>query len=129
MNTEARLLKARIKQASVNDVGAMSLNPCNIVLSSKYFVALLNSNIIFDYYREFVNCSVNIQINDIRQLPIVIPDKSSLVCIESIVDKAIACRKLVEINYTPTVTLKRLKHIEQELDQCIGSIYFINMSH
>ena len=50
----------------VNDVGSMSLYTTNN-LSNKYIVALLNSNILFDYY-EFINCSVKVQIiNDIKQ--------------------------------------------------------------
>ena len=36
------------------------------LLSNKFIVALLNSNVLFDYYREFINCSVNIQVNDIK---------------------------------------------------------------
>lgn len=61
LNPEARLLKAKLKAASVNDVGSMSLMPIEDFPSAKYIIALLNSNIIFDIYREFINCSVNIQ--------------------------------------------------------------------
>lgn len=52
LNPNARLLKVKLKGESVNDVGSMSLYTTNI-LSNKYIVALLNSNILFDYYREF----------------------------------------------------------------------------
>ena len=59
------------------------------LLSNKFIVALLNSNVLFDYYREFINCSVNIQVNDIKQLPIIIPTKEFAFLIESLADKAI----------------------------------------
>ena len=83
LNPNARLLKVKLKGESVNDVGSMSLYTTNI-LSNKYIVALLNSNVLFDYYREFINCSVNIQVNDIKQLPIIIPTKEFAFLIESL---------------------------------------------
>ncbi len=78
LNPKARLLKVKLKQASVNDVGSMSLMPIVKTISPYYIIALLNSNLIFDYYREFINCTVNIQINDIRQVPIKIPSDIQL---------------------------------------------------
>ncbi len=68
LNPEARLLKVKLKGASVNDVGSMSLFPLSNLCTSKYIIALLNSNLLFDFYREFINCSVNIQINDITMI-------------------------------------------------------------
>ena len=54
-----------------------------------YFVSILNSDFIFDYYREFINCTVNIQINDIRQVPVVIPAKQDLEKLEPPFKKAV----------------------------------------
>ena len=88
MNPNARLLKVKLKGASVNDVGSMSLYATSL-LSNKYIVALLNSNLLFTYYREFINCSVNVQINDIKQLPIIIPTKELARSVELLADKAI----------------------------------------
>ena len=85
LNPEARLLKVKLKGSSVNDVGSMSLFPLSNLCSSKYIIALLNSNLLFDFYREFINCSVNIQINDIRQVPIIIPSALQLDNVESAV--------------------------------------------
>ena len=98
LNPEARLLKVKLKGASVNDVGSMSLFPLSNLCSSKYIIALLNSNLLFDFYREFINCSVNIQINDIRQVPIIIPSTSQLNDVESTVIKAIDCRIALDSN-------------------------------
>ena len=78
LNPNARLLKTKLKLPTVNDVGSMSLMSTIPDIPNYYFVILLNSNLLFDYYREFINCTVNIQINDIRQLPIVIPSKEQL---------------------------------------------------
>ena len=116
LNPNARLLKVKLKGESVNDVGSMSLYTTNI-LSNKYIVALLNSNVLFDYYREFINCSVNIQINDIKQLPIIIPTKEFAFLIESLADKAIKKKqKLVDND---------LEFIEEEIEDLIKTLYSI----
>lgn len=78
LNPNARLLKAKLKQISVNDVGSMSLSSIVNLVPNHYLISLLNSDVLFDYYREFINVTVNIQINDIRQLPIIIPDEEQL---------------------------------------------------
>lgn len=125
LNPEARLLKVKIKGASVNDVGSMSLMPFNNMPSSKYFTAILNSNILFDFYREFINCSVNIQINDIRLLPIIIPDAQVLANVEALVNKAITLRKHIEPHYGPDNLTTGLAHVEQEIDRLVKSLYKI----
>lgn len=104
----------------------MSLMPISPELSSKFIIGLLNSNLIFDYYREFVNCTVNIQINDIRLIPIVVPQKVELKIIESLVDKAISIKKSTletdpEADYVDT----NLLLVENEIDNAVLSLYRI----
>lgn len=125
LNPEARLLKVKLKGASVNDVGSMSLFPLSNLCSSKYIIALLNSNLLFDFYREFVNCSVNIQINDIRQVPIIIPSTSQLKNIEDAVIKAIDCRIDLDRNDKFSLNSDSLKNIEYAIDGYVNSIYLI----
>lgn len=91
LNPNARLLKAKMKSASVNDVGSMSLKTLLNNIPNYYFVSILNSDFIFDYYREFINCTVNIQINDIRQVPVVIPARQELEKLEPLFKKAFSC--------------------------------------
>lgn len=126
LNPKARLLKAKLKLASVNDVGAMSLIPILPELSNKFIIGLLNSNLIFDYYREFVNCTVNIQINDIRQIPIVVPQKVELKTFESLVDKAISIKKsALEIDSETDGIDTNLLLVENEIDNAVLSLYRI----
>lgn len=104
----------------------MSLMPILEELSSKFIIGLLNSNLIFDYYREFVNCTVNIQINDIRQIPIVIPPKEQLKVFESLVDKAISIKKsALEIDSETDCIDSNLLLIEDEIDHAVLSLYRI----
>ncbi len=125
LNPEARLLKVKLKGASVNDVGSMSLFPLCSLCSSKYIIALLNSNLLFDFYREFINCSVNIQINDIRQVPIIIPSTSQLKNVEGSVIKAIEYRVTLGSNNKSELGADSLEKIENELDSFVNSIYLI----
>ena len=125
LNPEARLLKVKLKGASVNDVGSMSLFPLSNLCTSKYIIALLNSNLLFDFYREFINCSVNIQINDIRQVPILIPSPSQLKDVEDAVLTAVSCRVSFDCHDKPELDSESLKKIEAELDDFVNSIYLI----
>lgn len=103
----------------------MSLFPLSNLCSSKYIIALLNSNLIFDFYREFINCSVNIQINDIRQVPIIIPSTSQLKNVECTVIKAVDCRIAIDSNDKSEQSTDYLENIEHEIDVVVNSIYLI----
>jgi hypothetical protein len=93
LNPQARLLKVKLKNKSVNDVGSMSLISILNSTPNYFLTALLNSEILFDYYREFINCTVNIQINDIRQLPIIIPTEEQLNICNNIFQEIIKIKK------------------------------------
>ena len=126
LNPQARLLKVKLKQASVNDVGSMSLMTVETNISNRYIIGLLNSNLIFDYYRVFINCTVNIQINDLRQIPIMIPTLEDLHRIVSLVDKAVKNKKLALLENRANFRLTAiLKDIEKEIDMKIIRLYRI----
>ncbi len=126
LNPQARLLKVKLKQASVNDVGSMSLMTVETNISNRYIIGLLNSNLIFDYYRVFINCTVNIQINDLRQIPIMIPTLEDLHRIVSLVDKAVKNKKLALLENRANFRLTAiLKDIEKEIDMKIIQLYRI----
>lgn len=126
LNPLARLLKARIKAVSVNDVGAMSLYSIYNSCPNLYLVAALNSEFLFIYYREFVNCTVNIQINDIRQLPIIIPNKEQLSFCKELFDNIIELKRK-ELSYSdPQKNIAEdLNIIEKELDKFVCELYSI----
>lgn len=126
LNPNARLLKTKMKSASVNDVGSMSLYSLNAITPNCYFVCLLNSNLLFDYYRDFINCTVNIQINDIRQLPVVIPTPPQLKAFESLFCKAyLTKKKQFQNKITSAEAEKELSDIQQKLDKMVYELYAI----
>ncbi|MCY0866344.1 MAG: Eco57I restriction-modification methylase domain-containing protein [Aquificaceae bacterium] len=123
LNPNARLIKCRLKEKSVNDVGSMSLSSV-INVPNYYFVCILNSNLIFDLYRTFVNYSVNIQINDIRQLPIIIPTPEQLAEFENIFNRAYSIQKQkFEGKITEEEAEELLNEIQKELDEKVEKMY------
>ena len=120
LNPLARLIKVKIKSASVNDVGSMALSSVVSIVPNYYLVTLLNSNLLFDYYREYVNCTVNVQINDIRQLPIIIPNDSELENIQSLFSQAYSIKK-----ENPDSTPEVLIVVEEQMDKVVNALYSI----
>lgn len=129
MNPQARLLKAKMKSASVNDVGAMSLSTIYAQTPNYYFVSILNSNLLFNYYRTFINCSVNIQINDIRMLPVIIPTQTELQDIEPLFRRAVGIRKDENANaLSTTESDDELRAIEHRIDKHVDELYSVDTS-
>ena len=80
---------------------------------------------MFEFYREFINCSVNIQINDIRQVPIIIPSPQQLRNMEVAVIKAIECRVASDRDNKSELDTETLVKIENDIDCFVNSIYLI----
>ncbi len=123
LNPNARLLKVKLKSATVNDVGAMSLYSVS-ALPNAFFVSVLNSNLIFDYYREFINCTVNIQINDLRQIPIIIPNEKELDIIMTLFEEIYSLKKQ---DFSSKSDTKSFELIESDLDVAINLLYGIDI--
>jgi hypothetical protein len=124
LNPQARLLKVKMKKKSVNDVGSMSLISIVTSLPNYYFVILLNSELLFNYYREYINCTVNIQINDIRQLPIIVPTKEQLDKCKLLYETAINLKKKVFNDHCKESEIAPyLLKIEKELNEIVAEIY------
>lgn len=73
-----------------------------------------------------MNCTVNIQINDIRQIPIVLPQREQLKVFELLVDKAISIKKsALEIDSEADYIDTNLLLVEKEIDKAVLSLYRI----
>ena len=111
-------LKCRIKLKTINDVKSMSLYSLANRIPAFYFVCLINSNFISFYVDEFVNNTQTFQINDARQLPIIIPNKTTLDKFEELFKQAVQIKK----GYSNEV---ELDNIQQEIDILINELYAI----
>ena len=86
-----------------------------------YIVTAINSNFLFTYYREFINCTVNIQINDIRQLPIIIPTEEQLNICKQLFDSMIYLKSSTSsLNNKEDADL-----LENKLDSFVSELYSI----
>jgi hypothetical protein len=92
LNPNSTYFKCRLKDTTVNDVGSMSLYD-ESGLGDKYFVLSLNSYLHFKVLREFFNNTVNIQMNDIRKLPIKIPSEKELKSFNKKFDECMVIKK------------------------------------
>ena len=96
----------------------MSLYSLTDRVPAFYFVCLINSNFISFYVDEFVNNTQTFQINDARQLPIIIPDKTTLDRFEQLFKQAIQIKKGESKEIT-------LDNIQQEIDTLVKELYAI----
>lgn len=120
-------LKFRMAPIGVNDVGAMTLRLCkNRFLSNNLILAIGNSIITNKYTEAYINFTVNFQVNDCRQIPIVIPNAEELQNFESLVNKAINFKKSASNLYSEADhIIDELLLIKQEIDKAVLSLYRI----
>jgi hypothetical protein len=125
LNPNSTYFKCRLKDTTVNDVGSMSLYD-ESGLGDKYFVLSLNSYLYFKVLREFFNNTVNIQMNDIRKLPIKIPSENELKAFNKKFD---ACLTIKKDYFNDEIDRKemnlQLRPIEAEIDNMINRLYGI----
>lgn len=109
-------IKCRLKGQSINDVASMSMySLCNLPVT--YFVTVLNSKFIYNYLKTFINASVNLQINDFRAFPIIIPSQTQMDHTMSLFKQAFDLQKLG--NYSSNSL------IQANIDAQIEQIYNI----
>ena len=125
IDVNSTYLKARVKAKGIFDVLSMSLFTMT-QLPDWYFVSIINSEFISLYVDNFINNTSHFQINDARQLPIVIPNNAMFEYLKEIVSKAIYLKK--DNTSTSTVNVdaeEKLSFIQKELDNIIVQLYAI----
>ena len=111
-------LKSRLKKNGVFDVLSMSLFSLLPSLPDWYYVCLINSRLISLYVDNFINNTSHFQINDARQLPIIIPDKITLEKFEKLFKQAVQIKKEQSNEIA-------LNNIQQEIDTLVNELYAI----
>jgi hypothetical protein len=119
-------LKFRFKQKSVTDVQGMSLHCVANSVSSKYITCVCNADYISRYTESYVNSTVIFQINDARQIPLIIPTKEQLNEFEKLFDFAFETKKKQLSSLIPEPEAeKKLSDIQIELDKMVRKLYGI----
>ena len=117
-------LKCRIKGKSVNDVKSMSLYGTIEMVPEFYIVALINSSFMSYYVDSFINNTQTFQINDARQIPIIVPTAKELATINSIFSEGV---KLKKKEFSSSIELSvELNSLQRKLDEIVDSIYVVD---
>lgn len=122
------LIKTRLKDQSVHDVKSMSMFSFTEKCSNKYLICLLNSTFISNYDFSFVNGTQTFQINDARQVPIIIPTEEQLSNFENIFDRAYTIKTEQFDNIITEESAKdSLNKIQKELDHNVYALYWLSV--
>ena len=109
-------LKCRKKQKSIHDVKSMSMFGAADVINEDYIITLINSTLISYYVDNLVNNTQTFQINDARQLPIIIPSSEDLAHASKLVSEAI------ELKRSKSEDSKLIK-LQECVDKFISKLY------
>ena len=121
IDVNSTYLKARLKGVGVFDVLSMSLFTQTQIPDS-YFVAIINSELISLYVDNFINNTSHFQINDARQLPIVLPSDDALTKLVGIVNDACSIKARIRGNSE----IENLNSIQRSVDEYIRGLYQID---
>ena len=122
------LIKSRMKSNWVYDVKSMSMFSLISYCPDFFIVCLLNSTFISEYDFSFINNTQTVQINDARQIPIIIPNESQLNIFEKIFNEAYKIQKMkFDWLLSSEVVNSKLLLIQKELDIEVYKLYWINI--
>jgi len=108
-------LKCRKKQKSIHDVKSMSIFGISKTVPENYIITVINSTFISRYVDDFVNNTQTFQMNDARQLPIIIPSAESKEYARALVERAIDLK--IDGNE------KALRLLQKEADEFVAKLY------
>ena len=111
-------LKCRKKQCSVNDVKSMSLYGVSAIVPEDYIITLLNSTFFSYYVDTFVNNTQTFQINDARQLPVIVPTLDTIERTHILLRRAVAIKQQAGPHEDSL-----LEKLQKEVDTLVLKIY------
>ena len=120
-------IKCRLKSCGVHDVASMSMFEIDKKIPAYFIVSVINSFLGGYIYRNFLNATVNVQLNDLRALPIIVPTDAQLKVCKQLFDEAIDLQK----QYFSGVLNKeerdkKLQDIQDRIDDFVYNLYDIN---
>ncbi len=113
--------KVRYVNNAVIDSSGVVLIPTTDALPAKYLLGILNSNIMKYIIDNFINSTVNVQVADMRLLPIPVPSDEERKRIVDLVDDAIAIQKGEKEG--------DIDKIHQEIGKDINDLYGIDVTY
>ena len=121
-------LKARLKSKGIFDVVSMSLFTKTLV-PDWFYVVVINTTFMSLYVDNFINNTSHFQINDARQVPIIIPDNDQLAQARSLFENAYSLkRQQLHQQISEDTALKAIDIIENKIEDLVRKIYQIYLS-
>lgn len=90
--------KARLQQPCVFDASGSRLTPSHETLSAAAFLGFLNSDVFSFFLKKFVKHNQDVEINDLRMMPLVIPTKPQEKKLRQLAEWAIEAKRLTFSN-------------------------------
>ncbi len=124
LNEKYYNIKCKEKKAGIHDVASMSLFELTSKAPTYYLVTMINSSLCGYFYRMFLNNTVNVQVNDLRILPIIIPSKKQLEDCRKMFDDAVEVQKaFFEQLISADEKDVKLLNIQNDVDKLAFDIY------
>lgn len=102
-------LKARLQPVCIPDQKSLRLTPIHSGISGEAFLSILNSDVFSFFCRKFLNNTSSYNTNDLRMLPIVVPESIQHSKLENLAKSAIEAKGL---------TFKKAQPSKEFIDFC-----------
>ena len=117
-------LKVKNSSNGVYDVSSMKLCSAFLGTNIKYICCIMNSNFMNRYTETFINFTIHFQINDMRQVPIIIPTPKQLEQAELLFDRAKAIKdQQIQTLITKDIADEQLDTLQNEVDDFVYTLY------
>lgn len=129
LNEKYYNIKCREKKAGIHDVASMSLFELTSKVPAYYLVTLINSSLCGYFYRMFLNNTVNVQVNDLRMLPVVVPTETQLTEVKELFDEVVSLqRRFFNGNLTSQDRDNLLQELQEKIDDYVFCLYGLKQS-
>lgn len=119
-------IKCKLKPKSVPDVASMSLYPLTNKIPDYWIILTINNIISGTLYRKFLNATVNVQMNDIRMLPILVPTKEQLKNGKELFEQAVNVQKdFYNEVIDDELRKEKLEEIQQKIEEFFEKVYML----
>ena len=119
-------IKCKLKPKSIPDVASMSLYSLSDTIPDFWIVLTINNKISGTIYRKFLNSTVNVQINDIKMLPILVPTKEQLEEGRKLFERAVEIQKdFYDEMINEEIRKEKLSNVQQEIEEFFERIYML----
>jgi hypothetical protein len=122
-------IKCKEKKAGIHDVASMSLFELTSKVPAYYLVTMINSSLCGYFYRMFLNNTVNVQVNDLRMLPVIVPSEEQLIESKKLFDDAVKVQKaFFNQEISSDERERQLINIQTDVDNLVFGIYGLPQS-